>query len=248
MLSLSVVVAAGERGTVRTACDNVTPPTTDSGGDWLMSTVFICAWAGGGVAVGAALVIFYRRLLRVPSPPGLNTARLAAPPLTALAFATLAWRLDQQFDLLPYSVLAAVGVALSLIDLIEQRLPSVLIYAGTAIIGVLLTTSAIVHDKGPDLLRALAGMALLATFYLALALVSRGGLGAGDVKLGGLLGLALGWHSWPALVTATFLGWLTAALVWAALRLSRRRAKDALLPMGPFLLVGALLTIALTPI
>jgi leader peptidase (prepilin peptidase) / N-methyltransferase len=45
-------------------------------------------------------------------------------------------------------------------------------------------------------------MAILAAFYLILALISGGGLGAGDVKLGGLLGLTLAWLSWAALVDA----------------------------------------------
>lgn len=210
-----------------------------------MPTAFITSWAGTGILVGAAVTALYRRLF-TSTPAGLQTARLAAPPLTALAFGGLAWRFGYHFDLLPYSALAALGVALGLIDLIEQRLPTLLIYPGIALIGALLATSAILHSRGPDLLRALAGMVLLAAFYLVLALVSGGGLGAGDVKLGGLLGLALGWLSWSALVTATFLGWFAAALIWLLLRITRRRPRDALLPMGPFLLVGALVTISLT--
>lgn len=212
-----------------------------------MPVAFIASWAGAGILVGAALAIFSQRLLTsVPTSP--LTARLAAPSLTALAFGGLAWRFGHQFDLLPYSVLAALGVALSLIDLAEQRLPSLLIYSGIALVGSLLATSAILHSRGPDLLRALTGMVLLAAFYLVLALSSRGGLGAGDVKLGGLLGLALGWLSWSALVTATFLGWYTAVLMWLLLRVTRHRPPGSLLPMGPFLLIGALLTIVLIPI
>ena len=211
-----------------------------------MPVVFIALWAGAGILVGAALAIFSRRLLTsVPTSP--LTARLAAPSLTALAFGSLAWRFGHQFDLLPYSVLAALGVALSLIDLAEQRLPTLPIYSGIAVVGSLLATSAILHSRGLDLLRALTGMALLAAFYLVLAIVSGGGLGAGDVKLGGLLGLALGWLSWSALVTATLLGWFAAVLVWLFLRATRRRPPGSLLPMGPFLLIGVLLTIVLTP-
>jgi leader peptidase (prepilin peptidase)/N-methyltransferase len=206
-----------------------------------MPIAFIASWAGAGALVGVVLTAFYRRLL-TSTPASLQAARLAAPPLTALAFGGLAWRFGHQFDLLPYSVLAALGVALGLIDLIEQRLPSPLIYPGIALVGALLATSAILHSRGPDLLRALAGMAILAAFYLALALVSGGGLGAGDVKLGGLLGLALGWLSWSALVTATFLGWFAAALIWLLLRITRRLSHDSLLPMGPFLILGTLLT------
>ena len=211
-----------------------------------MPVAFIASWMAAGILVGAALAFFYRRLL-TSAPFGLLAARLTAPPLTALAFGSLAWRFGHQFDLLSYSVLAALGVALGLIDLIEQRLPSVLIYSGAALIGILLATSTILHSRGPDFLRALAGMAASAAFYLALALVSGGGLGAGDVKLGGLLGLALGWLSWSAVLAATFLGWFAAAVVWLLLRVIRRRPGGSLLPMGPFLLVGALLTISLLP-
>lgn len=174
--------------------------------------------------------------------------RLVAPLLTALAFGSLAWRFNHQFDLLPYSVLAAVGVALGLIDIAEQRLPSVLIYSGVALVSGLLATSAVLYSRGPDLVRAFTGLAVVAALYLVLALVSGGGLGAGDVKLGGLLGLALGWSGWSTVISATFLAWFTAALAWMILRVARRRPRNSLLPMGPFLLLGALLTTTtLTP-
>jgi leader peptidase (prepilin peptidase)/N-methyltransferase len=211
-----------------------------------MPAAFITVWAAAGILVGVAMAFCVRHLFTV-SPPAAHATRLTVVPLTAVAFATLAWRFGHQFDLLPYSVLAALGVALGVIDVIEQRLPSVLIYSGVAVIGALLATSAIVHSRGPDFLRALVGMAATAVFYLVLALVSGGGLGAGDVKLGGLLGLALGWLSWSALVTAIILGWSAAALMWPLLRATRRRPQGSLVPMGPFLLLGALLTIVVVP-
>ena len=211
-----------------------------------MSAVFIASCAGTGLIVGAALAAYSRRLLTA-APSGLLIPGLAATLLTAGAFGDLAWRFGYQFDLLPYGVLAAVGVALGLIDLIEQRLPSELVYSGAVLVGALLATSAVLNSRGPDLLRALAGMTILAAFYLVLALASGGGLGAGDVKLGGLLGLALGWLGWSALVTATFLGWFVAAIVWLILRAARRTPRGSLLPMGPFLVLGALLAVAVLP-
>lgn len=211
-----------------------------------MPTGFIPLWAGAGILVGIALALWVQRLLTAAPSAG-HAMRLTAALLTALAFGALAWRFGHQFDLLPYSVLAALGVALGVIDVLEHRLPSVLVYSGVAIVGALLATSAILYSRGPDLLRALAGMVVIAVLYLVLALVSGGGLGAGDVKLGGLLGLALGWVSWSALVTATVLGWFAAVLVWLLLRVTRRRPQGALVPMGPFLLFGALFTIAVVP-
>ncbi|MBP2474840.1 leader peptidase (prepilin peptidase)/N-methyltransferase [Crossiella equi] len=211
-----------------------------------MAAAFITLWAGVGILVGAALAPCVRRLLTAVLPAS-RAVHLTVAPLTALAFGALAWRFGHQFDLLPYSVLAALGVALGVIDVLEQRLPSVLVYTGVAFVGALLAASAILHSRGPDFLRALVGMAVIASLYLVLALVSGGGLGAGDVKLGGLLGLALGWQSWSALVTATVLGWFAAALVWLLLRATRRRPQGSLVPMGPFLLIGALVTITVVP-
>jgi leader peptidase (prepilin peptidase)/N-methyltransferase len=171
-----------------------------------------------------------------------------APLLTAILFGILAWRLGPHFDLLPYSGLAAVGVALAVIDVIEQRLPSPLVYSGLTVVGALFATSTALYSTMPSLLRALAGMAVLMVFYLVLALVSGGGLGAGDVKLGALVGITVGWMSWSSLITATFLGWFAAALMWLILRVARRRPRGSLLPMGPFILLGALLTICVLPV
>ncbi|WP_230862526.1 prepilin peptidase [Amycolatopsis camponoti] len=125
--------------------------------------------------------------------------------------------------------------------------PRVLVYSRVTIIGALLATLAILHSRGADFLRALVGMAIIAVLYLVLALVSGGGLGAGNVKLGGLLGLALGWLGWSALITATVLGWFAAVLVWLPLRATRRRQRGSLVPMGLFLLIGAFVTITVVP-
>lgn len=207
-----------------------------------MSGALIAPWAGTGIFVGAVVAIGTRRLLASVS-RGVLTARPTAALLTAILFGILAWRFGDHFDLLPYSVLAAVGVALGLIDIIEQRLPSALVFPGLAVVGALFATSAILHSSASSLLRALAGMALLATFYLVLALASGGGLGAGDVKLGGVLGLAMGWQSWSTILIGTILGWSLAALVRLALRLDRRRQCESAMPVGPFLLVGAFVAV-----
>ena len=68
----------------------------------------------------------------------------------------------------------------------------------------------------------------------------------GDVKLAGLLGLALGWWGWTALFTGTFLGWLLAAVVRVALRTTGRVERDDPMPLGPFLAMGAVATVVLS--
>lgn len=76
------------------------------------------------------------------------------------------------------------------------------------------------------------------TLFLALALASRGGLGMGDVKLAGLLGLLLG----AAVVPALLIGTLAGAIVSAAL-LARFRSRERTIAYGPYLCFGGVIVI-----
>ncbi|ROP37298.1 prepilin peptidase [Saccharothrix texasensis] len=209
-----------------------------------MNGVLLPLWAGVGLLTGALLAIPVRRLLG-SRPTAIFFLAWALPALTAAAFAVLAWRFGERFDLLPFSVLAAGGVPLGAVDGLERRLPSRLLLPTAAVVGSLLLASAMADSQPTRLLHALAGMTILALLYLGIALLTSGGLGAGDVKLGGLLGLALGWLGWSELIVGTMLGWLAAALGWFVLRASGRLTRDSTLPLGPFLLLGALLVVSL---
>jgi leader peptidase (prepilin peptidase)/N-methyltransferase len=210
-----------------------------------MDGALVPAWACVGLLTGAALVIPTKKLL-VSRSTEVFLLKWVPSTITAVAFAILAWRLGDRFDLLPFSALAAGGIALGTVDVLERRLPSRLLLPVAAAVGSLLLVSATLHGKMSSLLQALAGMAVVAVVYLAIALVTGGELGAGDVKLGALLGLALGWLGWPELFAGTVLGWFIAACSWLVLRTTGRLTRDATLPMGPYLLLGALLAVCLS--
>ena len=75
--------------------------------------------------------------------------------------------------------------------------------------------------------------------------MARSGLGAGDVKLAGVLGLYLGWLGWPTLVLGAFAGFLAGGLVSLALLAARRATLATRVPFGPSMVAGALLAIAI---
>ncbi len=84
-------------------------------------------------------------------------------------------------------------------------------------------------------------MSVLVGFYLLLA--ATGGLGLGDVRLAGLLGLYLGWLGWTSLVTGTLTGFVLAGLTGAILMVAGRATRRTRLPFGPFMILGAFVAI-----
>ena len=93
----------------------------------------------------------------------------------------------------------------------------------------------------PALGRAVLAAAVTgaAAFLLAL-LAPRGGLGFGDVKLLGVLGLFLGWLGWGVLVVGVAAGFTLGAVAALAMLASRRAGMRDHLAFGPWLIAGAL--------
>lgn len=145
-----------------------------------------------------------------------------------------------------YAWAAGAAVVLAAVDLATHRLPDRVTCPAYVVCGVSLVVDAAVHGTWPDLLTAvLAAGAAFGVSALAAALAPAG-LGFGDVKLLGLLGLLLGWAGWGVLLTGIFLGLLVGALVAVVLLVTRRAGWRTAIPFGPPLLAGAVLALGLS--
>jgi leader peptidase (prepilin peptidase)/N-methyltransferase len=156
---------------------------------------------------------------------------------TAALFVALAVRFGARPDLAAFLYLAAVGVALAAIDIDVQRLPDRLTLPSYAIALVLLGVAAAADGSPGRLLRAvLALLALLAGYFL-LAVIYPAGMGFGDVKLSGLLGLYLGWLGWGSFAVGVFSAFLLGGVVGVAM-LAGGAGRKARLPFGPYMIAG----------
>lgn len=137
----------------------------------------------------------------------------------------------------------SVGVLLSVVDARVQRLPNALVFPSYPVALVLLATaSGLSADAGP-MIGALLGLAGLWAFYWLLWFIYPAGMGWGDVKLAGLLGLYLGWEGTGSVVSATFLASLLSASLGLVLILLGRATRKSRIPFGPFMIAGALAVI-----
>lgn len=166
--------------------------------------------------------------------------------VTAAVFGLLAWRVPQWPDLLGYSLFAVFGLAVSVIDIAEHRIPTRLVLpAYPAVVGLFGATAALQRDFD-SLARAAIGSLVLPAFYLILALASQGGMGAGDVRLAGPMGWVMAWHGWTTLVAGAVLAFLIGSIVILIRVISRSAARHTpQIPFGPAMVAAALTTIVL---
>lgn len=160
---------------------------------------------------------------------------------TAALFAgTAAWA-GPTWHLPVYLYLAAVAVALALIDVDAHRLPDAIVKPSYVVVAGLLVAASALEGDWQALLRAAVGGVALYLLYAALAVARPGGMGWGDVKLAGVLGMALAWHSWSALAVGAFAAFLLGGVVGVALMAVRRAGRGTAMPFGPYMLAGAAL-------
>ena len=172
--------------------------------------------------------------------------RVATAVSLAVVEGGLCWRFGWTASLAAYLVLGAVLTVAAVIDARTSRVPNVLVLPAYPIGVSLLGVAAGVEGQWWPLARALLAMAGVAGFYLALALVAGGRqMGLGDVTVGGLTGLLLGWVGWPAVEAGVLLSWAIALVAVVVLR-NRARGRVAALPAVPFLWIGALVVILAT--
>lgn len=123
----------------------------------------------------------------------------------------------------------------SLIDYDHQIIPDkvnlVLFIGGVTLIGLQSTTLLLNGFLG-----AVVGFGLL---YLV-AVLSKGGMGGGDVKLAGVLGLYLGWQN---VLLTLFMAFLIGSVVGLAWALINNKNLKTALPFGPFLSIATMLVI-----
>jgi leader peptidase (prepilin peptidase)/N-methyltransferase len=160
--------------------------------------------------------------------------------LTGVLFAVMAARFGLDPALPAFLYLVAVGVALAFIDLDHKRLPDALTLPSYVVVAGLLGAASLLGSDSGSWTRALLGGAAMFAVYFALCFAYPAGMGFGDVKLAGVLGLCTGWLGWGSWSVGLFLGFFLGGVFGIALIARRRGGRKTVVPFGPFMLLGAL--------
>ncbi|TCO32627.1 leader peptidase (prepilin peptidase)/N-methyltransferase [Kribbella steppae] len=165
--------------------------------------------------------------------------------LAAVSGGLVGWFLGTTAVLVAWLLLAVAGAVLGYIDARTRYLPSAIIWPSYLVIGLALLGAAVVSGEWGSFRRAvLAGVIGFAVFYVLWFVFPRG-VGFGDVRLSGLLGMALGWLGWGEFITGLYGGFFLGAIVGIALIVGKVMTRKQMVPFGPFMLIGALAGVVL---
>ena len=134
------------------------------------------------------------------------------------------------------TLLATVLLIVTFIDLDHKIIPDMITLPGI-VVGIL--ASLLLTPVG--IVNAIIGVCLGGGLFFLVAILSRGGMGGGDIKLIAMIGAFLGWK---AVLLTIFLSALFGAVVGIGLMVFKKKGRKDPVPFGPFLARGALMAMA----
>ena len=173
-------------------------------------------------------------------------ARISAVyPVTELAcgalFVAVALVYDDPWQVILLAPFCGLLVALSVIDLRHYRIPNVLVYPGVLVSAAFIVLADLAGGH-LDALWGLLGFLAYGVGLLVVALIAPKGMGMGDVKLAGLIGLVLGSVGLDLVAVAAGTGILLGG-VGAIVALAVGASRKTRVPYGPFMAAGALIAV-----
>jgi len=168
--------------------------------------------------------------------------------LNAFFYLLVFWRYGLAWSSAIYFVFCSALIVITFIDYDFQIIPDRITLPGIPIglvAGSFILPDPFLRATSLGLIASVIGAAAGFSFFylvafLSLRILKKEGMGGGDIKLMAMVGAFLGWK---AVLLTTFLGSLFGALIGVGLMVFRGREKGSLIPFGPFLATGALISL-----
>lgn len=162
--------------------------------------------------------------------------------LCAFFYVAVSRTFSNDLTALTFGFFVSSGMRLTLIDLDTHLLPRPIVYRAIGLSLPLLVLSSLLDGQGSVTSMMLGGLTMWVVMQVC-EVLSRGGIGKGDVAFAGFLGLYVGWESYTNVFTGLVTAFIAGGVVAAALLVSRRATRSTRFAFGPFLFFGALLAV-----
>ena len=160
---------------------------------------------------------------------------------TGLLFLIIFSLQSSVFSLFYYFLIISFLIIIFVYDLKHYLIPDKIVYPAILASGIwYLVSGFFIPNTKYQIPNTIMAVLAGAGFFLILVLISKGKwLGLGDVKLGILMGLVLGW---PNILSALFLAIFGGAVVGLGLIAAKKKTMKSQIPFGPFLAGATVLT------
>jgi prepilin signal peptidase PulO-like enzyme (type II secretory pathway) len=161
---------------------------------------------------------------------------------TGLILALLYWHYGLSAELGVMAFYACLFTIIFVVDLEHGLILNKVVYPGIviALLLALLPSPWLTQWLVTGIANAALGGAIGFVILFLIAILSRGGMGWGDVKLAALIGLATGF---PLVFFSLIMGAILGGIVAVALMIAKKKTRQQTIPFGPFLAVAAMITL-----
>lgn len=162
---------------------------------------------------------------------------------SGLLLAFVYWKYGLSIDFAITSSYCYLFIVLMVIDLEHNLILNKIVFPAMIValpISILLPQSSLISLPWPEAVNGVIGGAIGFALLLILALIYRGGMGWGDVKMAGLIGLVVGF---PSVFVSLLMGIIFGGLVAGILLLLKKKKRKESIPFGSFLAVTTIVTL-----
>ena len=168
--------------------------------------------------------------------------------LNALLYLLLLWRFGPGWPFLIYALFSSALIVITFIDLDFQIIPDRISLPGIPlglIAGSLILPDPFLRAEPLGWKASLIGAAsgFLLYYFIAFSgekILKKEAMGGGDIKMMTMVGGFLGWKG---IILTTFMGSLFGSIIGILMMFFRGREKGSQIPFGPFLALGALVSL-----
>jgi len=165
---------------------------------------------------------------------------------SGLLLAFIYWQYGLSVDFAITAAYCYLFIVLGVIDLEHKLILNKIVYPAMVVAVIVsifiyrLPQSGIIPLLWPEAVNGVIGGGIGFVFLLIPALIYRGGMGWGDVKMAALIGLVTGF---PLVIVSLLMGVIIGGLVAGILLLLKKKKRKEPIPFGPFLAVATIVTL-----
>ena len=147
-------------------------------------------------------------------------------------------RYGVSFTTVEYTILTLIMLWLSSIDIKTMKIPDIVNAVGFIAAVIIMIIKALIYNG--SITSHILGLLVGGGFFLIIALLTKGAMGGGDIKLMAVLGL---WMGFENIILIIILSFFISAVISVFLLASKKKKKEDHIPFGPFIAVAVYLTI-----